>query len=211
MDALTRLTEIFRDFPGIGGRQAKRFVYFLLSKDQSYTNEIVQLIGKIKENVRTCQSCFRFFNGGQNHNSLSSLTECEICRDPKRDRSLLAVVSHDADLESLEKSRSFNGFYFVLGGVIPILEKSPEKRVRVKELGKVINGRVKNGTLKEVILAMNCNTEGEHTGEFIKSILSPLANKNGLKISFLGRGLSTGTELEYSDADTLKSAVENRQ
>ena len=223
MNSISRLAEIFAHFPGIGPRQAKRFVYFLLSKDPGYTNEFVKLINRVKEGVRTCDSCFRFFNtegyaGGLTPAQGNGHSTCDICRDLNRDRSLLVVVSRDADLENIEKTHSHRGLYFVLGGVVPILEKNPEEKIRIRELEKVVASRVAkidNGgaseKLKEIILAMSSNTDGEHTSDYLKNLLSPLADKHGFKISVLGRGLSTGTELEYSDADTLKNALNNRQ
>ncbi|MEK9185117.1 MAG: toprim domain-containing protein, partial [Patescibacteria group bacterium] len=119
------------------------------------------------------------------------------------------IVSRDVDLEIIEKSHSFNGKYFVLGGTVPILDKNPETRIRSRELLKRIE--VLDGTLKEIILALNANSEGENTTDYLKSILSPVVTKHSIKISILGRGLSTGTELEYSDSDTIKNALKNRQ
>ncbi|MEK7185207.1 MAG: toprim domain-containing protein [Patescibacteria group bacterium] len=215
MNNISRLAEIFADFPGIGPRQAKRFVYFLLSKDPSYANEFVKLIQKVKEGVRTCDSCFRFFNtegytGGltPTQGNDNAQKTCDICRDSNRDRSLLVIVSRDADLENIEKTHSHRGLYFVLGGVVPILEKNPHEKIRLNELEKIVVAR---SELKEIILAMSSNTEGEHTSDFLKNFLSPIAEKTDIKITMLGRGLSTGTELEYSDADTLKNALNNRQ
>jgi len=211
MNTLSHLTALFSEFPGIGPRQAKRFVYFLLSKDPSYANELVKLISKIKEKVKICDSCFRFFNAEKPSST------CNICLDKSRDTCVLAIVSNDVDLENLEKSHSYKGLYFVLGGVVPILEKNPQEKIRARELEKIVNKKTgvendenKNEKLQEVILAMSCNPEGEHTADYVKNLLSPMAEKSGFKITTLGRGLSTGTELEYSDADTLKNALSNR-
>jgi recombination protein RecR len=91
---------------------------------------------------------------------------------------------------------------------VPILEPSPESKIRIKELLSMIETR---GDLREIVLAVNANPEGENTGDYVKKMLAPLALKHNIKISMLGRGLSTGTELEYSDAETLKNALKNRQ
>jgi recombination protein RecR len=116
------------------------------------------------------------------------------------------IVSRDVDFEAIEKSKVYHGYYFVLGGIIPILEKEPEKRVRLKEL----QARISKGQFKEVILSLNANAEGEHTADFIRDYIAQnFANKN-IKVSVLGRGLSTGTELEYADGETIKSALKNR-
>jgi recombination protein RecR len=134
---------------------------------------------------------------------------CAVCRDASRDPALLTVVARDVDLEVIEKSHSYDGFYFVLGGTVPILEKNPEGRIRVQELMDVVKKRAISG-LKEVILATSLNPEGENTADFVTKLLEPLVKEFSLKISVLGRGLSTGTELEYSDSDTIKNALKNR-
>jgi len=145
----------------------------------------------------------RFFIEDKSKNKI-----CLICGNDQRDQEKLMIVSKDVDFETIEKSGSYNGLYFILGGTIPILEKSPERRVRSKELLTRIE-RV-GEELKEIILAMNVNAEGENTEEYIRKILEPLASKFNFKISLLGRGLSTGTELEYSDTETIKNALRNR-
>ena len=199
MDSTQRLIELFKEFPGIGPRQAKRFVYFLLNRNPAYANDLSKLITEVRATSHSCDSCFRFVVNG---NSKS----CSICRDGSRDKNLLMLVSHDVDFENIEKSHSYNGYYFVLGGSIPILEKNPEKRIRQKELLDIIDKRKTSG-LSEIIIALNYNPEGENTLTYLKEILSSF----GIRISTLGRGLSTGTELEYSDSDTIKNALKNRQ
>jgi recombination protein RecR len=205
MNSISKLARLFEQFPGIGPRQAKRFVYFLLTRNPAFINELSTLITELKQEIMLCASCFRFFAADR-----AGSTLCPMCRDKHRDRSTLAIVSTDADLETIEKSHSFNGLYFVLGGSVPILESEPEKRVRTRELMETLEPRAKSGELKEIILATSLNLEGEHTADFVRSLLSPFIEKYGLKISTLGRGLSTGTELEYSDADTIKNALKNR-
>lgn len=204
MNSFNRLIEIFSEFPGIGPRQAKRFVYFLVTKSPAYAKDLVRAIENLKDNTLTCNSCFRIFSKNGGNTSL-----CSICADRNRDTSMLAVVSRDSDLESIEKSDSYNGLYFVLGGIVPILEANPDKKIRGKELVAEIEKRLANG-LKEVILAMSANADSENTAQYVENLLSAY-KKKGLKISLLGRGLSTGTELEYSDADTLRNALSNRK
>lgn len=204
MNSIQRLTEYFSEFPGIGPRQARRFVYYLLTRNQESLNELTQLIQNLKKDIRVCQSCFRFFQDAQPG------TICSICNNENRDHTVRMIVSRDTDLENVEKTKSFNGLYFVLGGSVPILEKNPEQRVRSKELLEIIEKDSFDTDLKEIILAMNATPEGENTGEYIESILRPLSSLYSFKISHLGKGISTGTELEYSDADTLKNALKNR-
>ncbi len=206
MTSIEKLTEIFSKFPGIGPRQAQRFVYFLLSKDEVFLKNFSQNILDIKKEVKTCKSCFKFFPMQKN----PSVQECDICSDQNRDKETLMLVCRDVDLENIEKSKFFSGRYFLLGGTVPVLEKEPEKRIRAKELLKRVEKDAQNN-LKEIILAFNPNPEGENTADFVKKILEPLAEAHSIKISTLGKGLSTGVELEYSDSETIKHALQNKR
>ncbi|MES2213241.1 MAG: toprim domain-containing protein [Patescibacteria group bacterium] len=205
MDSTDKLIELFKEFPGIGPRQAKRFVYFLLTRQNGYTKDLAELILAVRSNVQMCDSCFRFFTKNGGHTNT-----CPTCRDIHRDTSSLMIVSHDVDFENIERTRVYTGLYFVLGGTIPILEKTPERKIRQKELLDIISKRTTNG-LKEIIIALSYNPEGENTLSYLKQILKPITEAHSIKISTLGRGLSTGTELEYSDSDTIKNALKNRQ
>jgi recombination protein RecR len=203
MDSIDKLTEIFKEFPGIGERQARRFVYFLMSRNGTYSENIVRLIGELKKEVAQCGECFRFFILKGKKERL-----CEICSDTHTDPSLLMVVEKDSDLESVKKSRVYHGKYFILGGLVPVVEKTTKSRVRIEELKEKIK---KSSGLREVILAFSLNPQGDHTDQYVREQLKEITEKSGIKISSLGRGLSTGTELEYSDNDTLKNALKNRQ
>lgn len=204
MDTIDKLAEIFKSFPGIGPRQAKRFVYFLLTRNKNYIKEFTTLVEELQKEIQMCQECFRYFTKGNQPVPL-----CEICRGKNRDLDSLMIVARDIDLENIEKSHYFNGKYFVLGGTVPILDKNPEQRVRLRELLSAVENKAQKG-LKEIILGFSINPESEYTGQFVVESLNPLITKYNLKISHLGRGLSTGTELEYSDADTIKNALKNR-
>ncbi len=203
MDNTQKLIELFKEFPGIGPRQAKRFVYFLLNRNAGYSTDLAKLISEVRSTVHSCDTCFRFFPNG---NSKS----CPTCRDTSRDKTSLMIISNDVDFENIEKTHFYNGYYFILGGNVPILEKNPEKRIRQKDLLESIEKKIKEG-LKEIIIAMNYNPEGENTLTYLNEILKPIVDKNSITTSTLGRGLSTGTELEYSDSDTIKNALKNRQ
>lgn len=203
MNSIDKLAEIFSHFPGIGPRQARRFVYYLLSRQNGYNNELIGAIENLKRETAQCQVCLRFFPKDVSQNSI-----CSICRDPNRDSALLMIVPRDVDLDALEKSRSYKGYYFVLGGALPILEKDPQTRIRLRELVNLVKQKLTTN-LSEIILAMNANTEGENTSDFLKEELNKIL-PNNIKISVLGRGLSTGSELEYADPDTLKNALLHR-
>lgn len=204
MDIVDKLTEVFKEFPGIGERQAKRFVYFLMARNQSYAENLSGLISDLKKEVAQCEECFRFFLVNKKNTS----KVCEICNDEHIDSSTLLIVEKDSDLESVRKSRIYHGKYFILGGLVPIVEKNTKSRVRIEELKNKIK---KENDLKEIILAFSISPQGDYTDSYIRNELKDIAEKMDIKISSLGKGLSTGTELEYSDNDTLKNALKNRQ
>ena len=206
MDPINKLVELFSEFPGIGPRQARRFVYYLLKHNNGFLNELSSNISDLKKSIGSCSTCFQFF---QKKNAQQTL--CQICADSHRDQDQLMIVSHDVDLEHIEKSGLYKGTYFVLGGVIPILTPKPEDRVRIRELLGLVKNRVEKGVLKEIILAMNITPEGENTEQYISQALTPITTAHSVKISHLGRGISTGTEIEYSDKETLKNALQNRK
>jgi recombination protein RecR len=196
MDSLRRLEEIFAHFPGIGPRQARRFAYYLLGKPPAFIKEFTSLIEEVKKSTAECPQCHRLFIGGSRI--------CSICSDANRDQSTLMVVARDSDFESIEKSAAYKGLYFILGGTVPILDKEPDKRIRLKQLLE----RVQKSAPKEIILSLNTTPDGEHTADIVKDALkAPLYLG---KVTILGRGLSTGAELEYADSDTIKNALKNR-
>lgn len=203
MDTIDKLTEIFKEFPGIGERQARRFVYFLMSRNDEYGNNLAKMILDLKKEIAQCKECYKFFLLDKNKNTL-----CEICNNPNTDTSLLMVVEKDSDLESVKKSKVYSGKYFILGGLVPIVEKNTNKKIRINELKNKIQNNKKN--LKEIILAFSLSPQGDHTDFYIRNELKDILEKENIKISSLGRGLSTGTELEYSDNETLKNALKNR-
>lgn len=202
MPTFDELTEFFRSFPGIGPRQAKRFVYHLLTRDRASLDRFTSLVSELKSEIRVCASCFRFFST-KNPSAL-----CSICADQGRNRSSLMVVARDTDLDTIEKSGTWDGRYFVLGGSVPLLDKAPESRIRIRELSSLLEKE--KGIIKEIVLGMNFTPEGENTADIIRERIAPITESAGMKVSTLGRGLSTGTELEYSDKETLKNALQNR-
>jgi len=203
MDIIEKLSEIFKEFPGIGERQARRFVYFLMSRNPAYSVNLSGLIMDLKKEVAQCRECFRFFILNNKREKL-----CDICSNVNTESSVLMIVEKDSDLESVRKSRVYNGKYFIFGGLVPIVEKNTKSRVRIEELKQKIQ---REGNLKEIILAFSLSPQGDHTDSYVREQIRDIASKQNIKISSLGKGLSTGTELEYSDNDTLKNALKNRQ
>lgn len=201
MDIVDKLTEVFKEFPGIGERQARRFVYFLMSRNGEYSNNLARLVNDLKKDITQCTECFRYFVDDM-HGDL-----CHNCSSSKTDNSMLMVIEKDSDLESIEKSRTYKGQYFVLGGLVPIVERSTRSRVRINELLKKIE---RQNNLQEIILAFTISPQGDHTDLYVRTQIKEITESKGIKVSSLGRGLSTGTELEYSDNETIKNALENR-
>ena len=181
MDHISKLTEYFKKFPGIGERQAKRFVYFLLFTDKAYTDEIAELILKVKENIHQCQSCFCFFPADSRKES----NLCEICASPTTDITTLLIVEKDTDMESVERS-GYRGKFFILGGMAGNFGNN--KSIRMDKLIQTVENSAtkKEEKLKEVIIAMSLSTEGEHTDFVLRETLGPLSIKHGFKISSLG-------------------------
>lgn len=204
MSDFEKLTELFKQFPGIGERQAKRFVYFLLQKNNQYREDLINAIKANASNIRQCPESFQYFSPKTKDQILSP-----ILLDSSRDIHTLVVVERDSDIEAIERSGAYNGHYFVLGGSVPILEKEPQKKIRLYELLKQVEKRIRDKTLKEIILAFSITPQGEHTEDIVRQNISNLTSGT-IKISTLGRGLSTGSELEYADKTTLGNAFYNR-
>ena len=202
----------FKHSPGLAPRQAKRFVYYLLRLDRGALEHLSQSIRQLPSTISQCTECRRFFSINHHKTAL-----CEICADSSRDQTLLMLVEKDIDLENVERSGTFTGYYFVLGGLVPILDKDPERAINANALLALIKRKLQteNGTpkLTEIIIALSANLEGDSTAEFLKQLLADSFQGLALKpkITTLGRGLSTGTELEYSDPDTLKNALKHRE
>ena len=196
-DRVEDLARAFERFPGIGPRQAKRFVYHLLSASGYDRDRLADLIRHLADDVRQCPHCMRFAN--------FSDVACRYCTDPNRDDSLLLIVEKDQDLGAVERSNSYRGRYFVLGGVITLSGKGA---IRERELIATVERQATHG-LTEIVLALSATSEGEHTSDRVRELLTPL--REHMKITVLGRGLATGSELEYSDAETLSGALQNRK
>ncbi len=204
MNTISKLAELFNEFPGIGPRQAKRLVYFLLTKNPRFHLELSEALTALSKSVSICPSCFRYFT--KNGEAL-----CNICADSNRNDGALMIVEKDVDFENIERSRVYDGKYFILGGTVGALDKKPEEKVRLRELSRVVEERGKSGALKEIVLALSANADGEETGEFVSGIIAPSVESFGIKVSVFGRGLSTGSELEYADSETIKNAFKNRK
>jgi len=207
MDHIEELARALARFPGIGPRQGKRFVYYLLAAPADERKKLAELVASLGKEVRQCPDCLRFYNG-------TVAIVCNYCSDKTRDDALLMLVEKDQDLAAVERAGTYRGRYFVLGGVLILSGKGA---IREKELVRRVEKHLKElpakgGSApggKEIVLALSATSEGEHTADHVRELLAPY--RDHLKISTLGRGLATGSELEYSDAETLRAALSNRK
>lgn len=197
MDSISELASLFARFPGIGPRQAKRFVYHLLAVPKGDRDKLAALIQKLEGDIGQCTLCKRF--------SAVKAPLCKYCADSGRDTTLLMLVEKDQDLEAIERSGTYRGHYFVLGGVLTLAGKGA---IREDALLRTLSVYKDKG-LTEIILALSATAEGEHTTDYLRRTLEPLTPH--VKLTVLGRGLATGSELEYADKETLQAALQNRK
>lgn len=202
METLRKLQALFKRFPGIGERQAMRFAYFLATADESYTRDLLEVIAALRKNVRRCTRCFALSEN-------ITAGKCPVCNDPARDRSTLLVVEKDADRDRFIQSKTYSGTYFILGGLAPAIEKDTASHIRLEELSRLIETEAKE-SLHEVILALSATPDGERTENLTRTRLERIQETGDVTLTVLGKGLSTGTEIEYSDADTLSHALKSR-
>jgi len=203
MTTLEKLIRHFEGFPGIGSRQARRFAFHILNMSNGDANELSSLIQTVRAQVSECSSCARFFS----RNGTGNI--CHLCASGTRDHSKLAIVERDVDIDAIERSGVYDGLYFVLGGTVPLLDTQDTKKLRGGQLKHVVSERAQS-ELKEIILALSVNPDGENTARYVEMLLKESIEKSKLKVSHLGRGLSTGSELEYADPETIKNALRNR-
>ena len=189
--------KLLQKLPGVGPRQAARFILALLDKDESELRELGQAIVNLKKDIRFCRECFNVSENGS----------CHVCSDPKRDNAKILVVEKVTDLDSIEKTGLYKGLYHVLGGSINPLDGVTPETLRFKELDKRID-QLSDGKELELIIATNPNTAGETTSLYIKDLFG---NKKGVVLTRLGRGLASGSNLEYADETTLRNALEYRK
>ncbi len=193
-----QIAKLFQRLPGVGPRQAVRFVLALLDKPDSEIEELGYAISHLKQDISFCNQCF----------NISDSAVCSVCANPSRDRTKMLVVEKVTDLDSIEKTGLYKGLYHVLGGAINPLDNVLPDNLRIKHLESRIKDLTESGKEIELILAMNPNTPGETTALYLKS---QFTDKPNVSITRLGRGLSSGSHLEYADESTLKHALEFRK
>jgi recombination protein RecR len=179
--------------PGVGPKSAQRIAFHLLQADPADVRRLVEALTEVKEKVRFCVTC----------GNVSQDEQCRICRDPRRDLTVLCVVEEPKDVVAIEKTREFKGRYHVLGGAISPIEGVGPDDLRIRELMT----RLADGEVAEIIIATDPNLEGEATATYLARLLKPM----GLRITRLASGLPVGGDLEYADEITLGRAFEGRR
>jgi recombination protein RecR len=178
--------------PSIGKKTAQRLALFILKMDDDRVDNLLKSVKELKTKLKSCSRC----------NNLSEDEFCEVCKSTKRDKSIICVVEEASDVIAIEKTHEFTGLYHVLGGVLsPLTGVSPDS-LKIKELLK----RFENEDIKEVILALNPDTEGETTSLYLAKLIKPI----NIKITRIARGLPVGGDLEFADDATIGRAMINR-
>lgn len=191
---IQNLINQFAKLPSIGPKTAERLVFYLLSQKESELQKFGEALEHIKANIKLCQKCFNF----------AESDPCPICADNRRDQKIICVITKPQDLFAIEKTGSYNGVYHILGGNINPLENIAPQDIKIKELIE----RLKNNGIKEIILALNPDLEGETTALYLTKLLKQFPN---LKLTRLARGLPMGADLEYADEVTLENAIKDRR
>lgn len=194
-------------FPGIGPKQARRFVYYLLREHSHYKEQLIAALEELKYTGKMCELCFRYFG---DRNAQQTQTMCDICRSESRDKGSLMIAEKELDVDAIEKTGSYLGTYFVLGGLVPPLTEKPSDIIRIRELVARVHKAILDESLKEIIFALPVTDYGDTTKEYVEKTLKQVVGIESIIFSTLARGLSSGLELEYVDKDTFKSALERR-
>lgn len=197
-DKFKQIQKLFQKLPGVGPRQAARFVIALLNKSEAELQELGTAVYNLKKEIGLCQNCF---NISDNH-------ACSICHDSRRDQGKILVVEKVTDLDSIEKTGLYKGLYHVLGGAINPIDGLTPDVLKMRELASRVDKLLINSPEIELIIATNPNAGGETTSLYLKELFQ---NKKGVILTRLARGLASGSNLEYADETTLKHALESRK
>ncbi len=192
-EPVARLIEAFNRLPGIGPKTAARLTYHILRAPAEEARALAEALLAVKERLRYCSLC----------QNITEHDPCRFCQDPQRDGSAICVVEEPLDVLALERTRGFKGLYHVLHGVIDPMDGVGPDELKIREL----LARLRDGRVKEVVLATNPNLEGEATAMYLHKLLAPL----GVKVTRLARGLPAGGDVEYADEVTLARALEGRR
>ncbi len=208
MDPKEKLAQVFERFPGIGKRQARRFVDYMLRVSDSTVSDFVVKINDARSHTRQCRESWAMYtmSDGEKDVGLSP-----VAKNPNRDRTTIMIVETDHDMNAVENSKSYRGQYYLIGELLPLVADHFDEHPRSAHLLERIKKGIATDNLKEIIFALPLTTEGEHTKLAIENFVSPIATEASVTLSALARGLSTGSEIEYTDAATLESAIKGRK
>lgn len=187
-----RLIEQLHKLPGIGPKSAQRLAYYLLRIPREQAEALAEAILAVKDKVVMCSVCQNVTEGDP----------CSLCQDKTRDHGRICVVEKPLDILAVERTRKYTGLYHVLHGVLSPMDGVGPDDLKIREMLE----RLKDGSVKEVILATNPNLEGEATAMYLSRLITPL----GVKVTRLARGLPFGSDLEYADEITMARALEGR-
>jgi recombination protein RecR len=191
-EPVTRLVDAFSRLPGVGPKTASRFAFFLLRAPDEMSAELSEALRDLKAQTRLCSVCY----------NITVTDPCGVCGDSARDQGLIAVVEEPLDVLALERTAAYSGVYHVLHGAISPVNGIGPDDLRIRELVT----RVKDGEVREVIIATNPGLEGDATAMYIQRELMP----TGVRLTRLARGLPVGSDIEYADAVTLMRALQGR-
>ncbi len=197
---LNHLQQLLQKLPGIGPRQARRFAYFLLSVDKQYVTNLISHITELRQARSLCSFCHRIFFS-HNKDIL-----CPTCTNKNTVLSKILIIEKNSDFENFEKNLVWDGRYFLTGRNLKLTELTIEKLNSMKTL----ISEIESGRVEEIVFALSAHQEGEYTTEMIIKELRPFCSESDVKISKLARGLSSGSEIEYTDGETLRQAIEKR-
>ncbi|MEZ5066750.1 MAG: recombination mediator RecR [bacterium] len=192
-EALARLVEEFARLPGIGRKSARRLAFWVLKTDQAGVDRFADALRDVKRKIRFCDTCW----------DVTEDSPCAICRDARRDEALLCVVEEPSDVLAIEATSEFRGRYHVLHGVLSPLDGVGPDDLKIREL----LARVRESAPREVILALNPDTEGDATAYYLQKLLDPV----GCIVSRIARGIPVGGDLEFADTVTLSRAIQGRE
>ena len=195
---IQELTDLISELPGLGPRQARRVVQYLLRTNPSYKKKLTDAITSLSAHVSQCGNCFRY-------DEVNDAKLCAICTDQNRDSSILMVIEKDVDAEGVEAAGVYKGQYFILGGLLSLTNT---RKSFIEPRSPQLQSRIGKDSPKELILAFATTPEGDFTARELKETIGK--KFPNIKISILGRGLSLGAEIEYADQETLRSALQGR-
>ena len=193
--SIQKLVEMFSQLPTVGPKTAERYIFYLLKQDPEMLQKFALALSELKEKTTICQNCL----------AIAETNPCHICADIKRNKTTICVVADSRDMMAIESIGKYNGIYHILGGTVNAIEKISADKLNIKQL----IDKIQKNQIKEIILALNPDMEGEITAMYLTKLIKP-SRQGGIKITRLAKGLPMGANLEYADEITLANALKYR-